>query len=84
MPDAPEDTYNRLIARRDLVDLDDDQALEHIEELTDLSGDLRRTEGLGQAVRLSEELQQRDLSADRRATSHYFLEVWPKSPELTV
>lgn len=62
MSDVPEDTHNRLIARRDLVGLDDDQALEHIGELTDLSGDLRRTEGLEQAVRLSEELQQRDLS----------------------
>jgi hypothetical protein len=42
MSDDLEDTYNRLIARRDLVGLDDDQALEHIGYLTDLSGDLRR------------------------------------------
>jgi len=77
MPEGLEDTYNRLIGRRDLVGLDNDQALEHIGHLTDLSGDLRRTEGLEQALRLSEELQQRDLPADRRATSHYFLgNVW--------
>lgn len=57
MRDDPEATYERLIARRDLVGLDDDRALEHIGQLTDLSGDLRRTEGLEQAVRLSEELQ---------------------------
>lgn len=38
---------------------------------------MRRKEGLEQAVRLSEGLQQRDLPADRRATSHYFLgNVW--------
>ena len=48
--------YVHLIARRDLTGLDDDQALEHIGKLTDLSGDLRRREGLEQAVRLSEEL----------------------------
>jgi hypothetical protein len=66
MPDAPEDTYKRLMSRHDLVGLNDDQALEHIGELTDLSGDLRRTEGLERAMRLSEELQQRDLSAVHR------------------
>lgn len=65
--------YDRLAARRDLVGLDDDQALEHIGKLTDLAGDLRRTDGLEQAARLSDELQQHDLSADRRAISHYFL-----------
>ena len=38
MPDAPEDTYNRLIVRRDLVALDDDRTLEHMGEFTDRSG----------------------------------------------
>jgi hypothetical protein len=77
MRDDPEATYKRLISRRDLVGLDDNRALEHIGLLVDLSGDLRRTAGLKQAVRLSEELQQRDLSAGIRATSHYFLgNVW--------
>lgn len=61
MPDAPEDTGNCLIARRDLVSLEDDQALEHIGVLTDLSGNLRQREEPEQAVRHSEELQQRDL-----------------------
>jgi hypothetical protein len=51
MPNGLEDTYSRLIARRDLVGLDYDQALEHIGHLTDLSGDLRRTQGLEQALR---------------------------------
>jgi tetratricopeptide (TPR) repeat protein len=68
-----EDAYARLMLREDLVGLDDDLALEHIGKLTDLSGDLRRREGLELALRLSEELQRRNLAADRRATSHYFL-----------
>jgi hypothetical protein len=81
MTDTPEDTYNRLIARliarRDLVGLDDDQALWLIGTLTDLSKKLSRKEGLKQALRLSEEIQQRDLYADRRAISHYYLSnVW--------
>jgi tetratricopeptide (TPR) repeat protein len=42
MSDSLGDTYKRLIDRRDLVGLDDDQALEHIGHLTDLSGDLCR------------------------------------------
>jgi hypothetical protein len=73
MTEDPEATYDRLVARRDLLGLNDDRALEHIGVLVDLSGDLRRREGLEHAVKLSEELQRRDLSADRRATSHYFL-----------
>jgi tetratricopeptide (TPR) repeat protein len=73
MPEAPEDTYNRLIAKRDLVGLDDDQALWLIGSLTDLSKSLGRREGLEQALRLSEEMQQRELTADLRAISHYFL-----------
>lgn len=40
MPEAPEDSYNRMMVKRDLVGLDDDQALKHIGELTDLSDDL--------------------------------------------
>jgi hypothetical protein len=61
-----EATYERLVARRDLVGLDDDRALEHIGHLTDISRDLRRREGLELAVRLSEKLQQCGLPADRR------------------
>lgn len=73
MTEDPEATYDRLVASRDLLGLNDDRALEHIGELVDLSGNLGRKEGLERAVSLSEELQRRDLSADRRAASHYFL-----------
>jgi len=65
-------TYERLMSKSDLADLDADGALEHIGKLIDLSGDLRRKEGLERALWLSEELQQRGLSADRRALCHYF------------
>jgi len=77
MPEAPEDTYNRLLAKHDLVGLDGDKALWLIGTLTDLSKRLRRTEGLEQARRLTEELHLRELSADRKALSYYFLaNVW--------
>lgn len=72
-----EAAYERLMSRSDLAGLDDDLALEHIGKLTDLSGDLRHREGLERALMLSEELQRRDLTANRRALSHYFLgNVW--------
>jgi len=83
MSEVPEDTYNRLLGKRDLVGLDDDQALWLIGTLTDFSRSLCRREGLEQALRLSEEMQQRALSADRRAISHYFLSnVWANLSEL--
>jgi hypothetical protein len=68
-----EATYERLMSRNDLAGLCDDRALEHFGKVVNLSGDLRRKEGLERVVRLSEELQRRGLSADRRATSPYFL-----------
>src|SRR5215208_7197322 len=68
-----EDTYESLLSRKTLEGLTDDQALEKIGILTDLSLDLRGKEGLEHAIRLSEELQQRELSLERRALSHYFL-----------
>jgi hypothetical protein len=37
MTEDPEATYDRLVARCDLLDLDDDQALKRIGELVDLS-----------------------------------------------
>jgi LA2681-like HEPN len=77
MTDSPEDVYNSLIARRNLAGLDDEEALWLIGTLTDLSGRLRRAEGLEKALRLVEELHLRKLTADRRAISHYFLgNVW--------
>lgn len=65
--------YERLMTQQNLVALDDDQALEHVGKLTDLSLDLHRKEGLERAITLSEELQQRDLSDEDRSTLQYFL-----------
>lgn len=68
-----ENVYRSLRSRKTLHGLTDEQALEHIGYLTDLSLDLQEKEGLEHAVRLSEELQRRDLSPEHRALSHYFL-----------
>lgn len=65
--------YERMMTQKTLVALNDDQALELVGKLTDLSLDLHRREGLERAITLSEELQQRDLSDEDRATSQYFL-----------
>lgn len=61
----PENIYDSLRSRETLDGLTDDQALEHIGYLTDLSLDLRENKGLEHAVRLSEELQRRNLSPER-------------------
>ena len=72
MSDA-KNTYQSLRSKETLNGLTDEQALEHIGYLTDLSLDLREKEGLEHAVRLSNELQRRDVSPEHRALSHYFL-----------
>lgn len=73
-------TYKSLMSVESLVGLATEAALEHIGLLTDLSLDLRQTEGLERAIRLSEELQKRQLSAGQLATLHYFLaNAWANS-----
>lgn len=70
----PLDTYESLLARENLEDLADEEALEQIGVLIDLSSDLRRREGMEHAISLSGELQRREgLSPGLQATSHYFL-----------
>lgn len=69
----PESIYKALRSRTTLDGLTDEQGLEHIGSLTDLSLDLQEKEGLDHAVRLSSELQQRNLSPEHIALSHYFL-----------
>ena len=67
-------TYESLLAKENLEDLTDEDALENIGVLVDLSSDLQRREGQEHAIRLSGELQRRErLSSGLRATSHYFL-----------
>lgn len=65
-------TYKSLMSVESLVGLTIEAALEHIGFLTDLSLDLQQTEGLERAIKLSEELQKRQLSAGQLATLHYF------------
>jgi len=69
----PEETYNSLISVENLIDLTSDDALDHIGLLTDLSLDMRKREGIERTIKLSEELQERQLTAGQLATSYYFL-----------
>lgn len=72
-----ETTYKSLISRENLIGLTDEESLQHIGRLTDLSLDIQKIEGLKHAIKLSEELQERSLSPGQLATSHYFLaNVW--------
>lgn len=66
-------TYNTLLSRESMIGLDTEASLEHIGLLTDLSLDLRQTEGLTRAIRLSEELGMRQLTAGQAATLDYFV-----------
>ena len=65
--------YKLLTEINNLKGLTTDAALEHIGLLIDLSLDLRQTDGLNHAIKLSKELQKRRLTAGQLATSHYFL-----------
>lgn len=65
--------YESLMSLDDLNTLRVDQCLVHIGQLVDISTDLERIEGLKRAVTLLEDLQQRSLTGEERATSHYFL-----------
>lgn len=69
----PETTYESLVSLDDLTGLSAEEALRHIGQLTDLSRDICKIQGLKQAIKLSRELQRRSLSAGQLATSHYFL-----------
>lgn len=69
----PEETYNSLMFAENLEGLTTEKALSHIARLTDLSFDLRKTEGIERSIQLSEEVQKRDLNSEYLATSHYFL-----------
>lgn len=71
--ESDEESYNSLMSVENLEGLAPEKALSHIGRLTDLSFDLRKTEGLERSIQLSEELQKRDLDSEHLATSHYFL-----------
>ena len=56
-----------------LTGLTEEEALDYIGRLIDVSLDLRKREGIERAIKLSRELQERQLTAGQLATSHYFL-----------
>ncbi len=66
-------SYESLMSVDHLEGLGDDEAIEHISHLVDLSFDLRNIEGLQHALKLSEEIQKRELNTEQKALSHYFV-----------
>ena len=79
-----EATYKSLISLEDLACLTTKEALEHVERLSDISLNMRKTQGIEHAIELSEELQKRELNATQLATSHYFLaNAWEGLRELS-
>ena len=68
----PEKIYESLMSVKNLEGFTPDKALSHISHLTDLSLDLGKTEGLQHSIKLSEELQERELNDEQLALSHYF------------
>ncbi len=68
-----EDKYKSLMLVKSLEGLTSEDALLHIGNLTDVSFDLRKTEGLLHSIQLSEELQNRELNDEQLALSHYFM-----------
>ena len=72
MSDNLENTYNRLMDRRDLISLGDDEALEHIGHLTDVSGDLG-----GDARRLSTRVLEVGRFVVRQTGIAYARPSWP-------
>lgn len=69
----PEDIFKVLISIENIDNLPAEAAVAHIGKLIDLSWKLRRIDGLQKALRLSEELMKRQLTAEQYATLHYFM-----------
>ncbi len=68
-----EDTYKLLISQETVVNLNNDEALDRISHLIDLSFDLQKVKGLKHALKLSESLEKRKLSDEQFVLLHYFL-----------
>ena len=68
-----EETYKSMMVVKNLEGLSSENALSHIGHLTDLSFDLGKTEGLLHSIKLTDELQKRELNDEQLALSHYFL-----------
>lgn len=68
-----EHNYEALLRISNFQNFNTDQALQLIGELTDMSLDLGRVDGLKHAVRLGNELLDRVIEPDQRSILHYFL-----------
>ena len=69
--------YSRLIAVENLSGIQNDRAISHIGELANTSLDLRKEEGLVRAIRLSEELESKDLTPAQHSIFYYnFANCW--------
>ena len=79
-----EDAFNSLMSIASFKDISNDLALEHIAQLTDISFDLQKVEGAKHAIKLSDELQKRELSSFQLASLHYYLaNAWAHVRELS-
>jgi hypothetical protein len=75
--------FNSLLATQTLESFTDDEALEIIGDLVDLSLDLQRNDGIDTALRLAEEFFDRNLTLEMRALTHYFLaNAWSNRQKL--
>jgi len=69
---TPEEIINSLISIENLNDLSTGEALSIIAQLTDISLDLQKIEGIEKSIRLNTKLQKRDLKLNQSAVSHYY------------
>jgi len=68
-----EQIYKSLMSVKSLTGFTTEKSLEHIGLLIDLSFDLHQKEGLKHPIRLSEELQKRQITSYQSALLNYFL-----------
>ena len=69
---TPEEIINSLISIENLNDLSTGEALSIIAQLTDISLDLQKIEGIEKSIQLNTILQKRELKLNQSAVSHYY------------
>lgn len=78
-----EKTYEQLISL-DFSNLLDDEAIESLGSLIDISDIIKKTEGLDRALDISELLLKRDLSSKNNALIHYYIaNLWSSKRKLS-
>lgn len=77
--------YYKLFAIKDLSGMSADLAIEHIGILTDHAFELRKIEGIRQAIALSERIWERKLTAYQTAILHYHIaNAWGNLHKLSI